>query len=366
MLTYEFRDRVLQFLDGATPAFPAHAKISGALAPRPPFGGELGVTRNSAQGVKMRARSSPSTGRFFLELDEPLFPPLSARSPAGTEVFSIDGHEVSVESRVQSLEEVANLLGALCYVFPAILNLDLPDSPYLLYAWGQIGEAKFQWHFHPEELQASVKVTSKELQEQYVVRSWAQVSLVRRSSRMFMSLHYFRMACRLLIAGQNRFEFMAEAVLNLAKCLQSLCGESRDDVRVVLGQLGVSSQEAEALYLPALFLRSSFDVAHVSLTQYNPEQLRTLHNYVDLAESAFRRLLKTALELFERGDFKLGSSTGGGSSPEEARFIKTLGDNVRPFRDAISNAAVNIGDGGTAHSAFDVSPRRTRPVPPAS
>ena len=147
---------------------------------------------------------------------------------------------------------------------------------------------------------------------------------------------------------------MAEAVLNFAKCLQSLCGESRDDVRVVLGQLGVSSQEAEALYLPAMFLRSSFDVAHVSLTQYKPEQLRILHNYVDLAESAFRRLLKTAIERFERGDFTPGSSSDAGCSPKHAAIIKTVGDNLRPFLDM----------GGTTHDAVDVPPMNTRREPP--
>ena len=365
MPIYQFRERVLKFKDEATLTFPSDAKISAKLEPLPPFGGEKGVTRNFSKDVKMMmAKASPSTGRFFFEMDEPLFPRLSARRVAGTEVFSINGNVVSVESRVQSLNDVENLLDTLCYIFPAVLNLELPDSPYTLYAWGHIGGAKFQLHYSAEQIIASAKCTSKELQEQFIVKSWEQTSLVRQSLRMTMSLHYFRMACRLInagqIAGQNRFDFMAEAILNLAKSLQSLCGESRDDVRGVLKQLGVSNQEAEALYLPVLFLRSSFDVAHVSLTQYNREQLNTLHKYADLAETAFGRLLKKALERFERGEFKPKSSNNKGIRAEEVKFIKTLGDNLRPFLEAASKGFIN-NDG-----AFNVSPLSTRPEPPVS
>ena len=91
MLIYEFRERVLQFKEEFTPAFPAHAKISAALRPRPPFGGELGVTRNASKDAKMTARYSPSTGRFYFQLNEPLFPQLSATSSTGIEVFLIEG-----------------------------------------------------------------------------------------------------------------------------------------------------------------------------------------------------------------------------------------------------------------------------------
>ncbi len=340
MLIYDLRGRFLNFRDEATPTYPADATISAELAPRTPFGGEVGLTRSATRDrdAKISARVSPSTGTFFFDLHEPLFPKLDARSAPGEVVFSIKGHVASVEARVESLQEVTDLLGALCYVFPAVLNLELLDSPYVRYAWGEIGGAKFQWHFDPRVLQGSIEVTSKELREASVVRSWEQTSLVRRSSRMFRSLEYFRTACRLLTAGQNRFEFMAEAVLNLAKCLQSLGGETRDDVRKVLGQLGVSSGEIEALYVPALFLRGYFDVAHISLTQYKDEELRTLHEYVDLAEGAFRRLLKRALELFERRDFTPASSSDEGSSAEKAAIIKTIGDNLRSFQDGCDAA----------------------------
>lgn len=364
MPIYQFRDRVLQFKEGATPVFPAVSTISAALAPRPPFGGEKGITKNFTKDIRTTAKASPSTGRFFFEPDQPLFPKLSARKLVGTETFSIDGYVVSVESRVKSLLDVEELLDILCYVYPAVLNLELPDSPYVLYAWGHIGGVKFQLHYAANEIKTEAKITSKELQEHYAVKSWEQSCLVRQNPRMFMSLHYFRMACRLInagqIAAQNRFDFMAEAILNLAKSLQSLCGESRDDVRGVLKKLGVSDQEAETLYLPVLFLRSSFDVAHVSLTQYSREQLNILHNYVDIAEKEFRRLLKTALEHFESGEFKPKPSNNKGIKPEEVNFIKKLGDNLRPYIEASSNAFVNGDD------AFNVSPLGIRTEPPAS
>lgn len=362
MLIYEYRNRLFHFEGEGKPTFPAHAVISTALAPRVPFGGVAGPTRTSAVGVDVRARVSPSTGRFTLEAKAPLFEPLSA-GLSGSERFSMEGHIATVETTVGSLQEVADLLGALSYVLPAILNLEIVDAPYSLHSWGRIGDSKFQWHYHPQELRASVKIAAKESQEQTVVRSWQRAGLIRRNLRLFMSFHYFCTACRLLMSGQHRFEFMAEAVLNFAKCLQALCGESRDDVRSVLRQLGIADNEIEALYMPALFLRDSFNVAHISLTQYSLEQLRAIHTYVELAENAFRRLLVRVMEQHEAGTFA-PSSQGGSVSSREAAIIERLGENLKSYEAAAARAAVTLDETGTSHPAFLATAPTQRRGPP--
>jgi len=328
VLIYESRARVIAFAKGATFAFPSKAKISASFEPRIPFGGATGRTRNTVAGAAMRAKESPSTGHFFMLADSPLFPPLAFSAPISGAVFSANGHEITVEAEVGSIQEVADLLGALCYAFPGILNLYLPDSPYAHFAWGDIGGVPFQWQFSGSELRASLTVTTSEHQQQLLVDSWQKVDLVRRHPRLFMALHYFRVACRLLHVGSNRFAFMAEVVLNLSKSLQSLCGEKRDEVRQTLSQLGISELPIEALYLPAMFLRDAFDVAHVSLTQYAPEQLAIIHRYVDQAEASFRTLLAAAIDRVNAGTFQPKQHTPDPNDSNVVSFLATLERNL--------------------------------------
>jgi hypothetical protein len=367
MLVYEFRNRLLHFLGETRPSFPAKVEISTALAPPVPFGDGIGPTRTTAHNAEFVARPSPSSGRFILEAKGPLFEPLSATSESSTESFAINGRTATVRATVDSIQEVADLLGALNYALPAVLNLEIPDAPYSLYSWGAIGGVKFQWHYHPQELRAGVKVVTKELQEQSVLRSWQRVRLIRRNPRLFMSFHYFRTACRLLMSGQHRFEFMGEAVLNLAKCLQALGGESRESVRDTLRQLDIDDEATEALYIPAMLLRDRFNVAHVNLTQYTPGQLRTLHTYVELAEDAFRRLLVRAMEYHEAGRFT-PSSHAGIVDRHEADVLERLEKNLARFEAEAAGKAVALDQkAGIDHPAFAMTaPPRMRTVPPDS
>jgi len=42
-------------------------------------------------------------------------------------------------------------------------------------------------------------------------------------------------------------------------------------------------------------------------------------------------MVDETLERFERGDFKPKSSNNKDIKPEDVKFIKTLGDNLRPY-----------------------------------
>jgi hypothetical protein len=126
----------------------------------------------------------------------------------------------------------------------------------------------------------------------------------------------------------------------------------------------MADDEIEALYIPALFLRDSFNVAHISLTQYSLEQLRVIHTYVELAEDAFRRLLVRAMEQHETGAFAPSDSLGSVSN-REALVIQRLGDNLQKFEAAAGDAAVSLDETGTTHRAFRASPpTRGRKPPP--
>ncbi len=77
-------------------------------------------------------------------------------------------------------------------------------------------------------------VTSKTNQERLITNSWRLIAVVANSRRLMGGLHYST-----LTAGFNRFEFAAEALLNLAKSLQSTFGESWDEVRAELEKLQI-------------------------------------------------------------------------------------------------------------------------------
>jgi hypothetical protein len=306
MFTYVLREREFQFLKGTNPQFPNDATVYIELEPGVPFGGHTGITRHTVRGLGIKARVNLSTGRFVVESSTPLYDPLEASIAIAGTVFQIKGNIALVQSRCTSQQDLTDLLGKIYYAFPALLNVYLPDSPVPKYAWGTVGDAKFEWHFKPTEIQTPLKVTSKSHQEELVLASWRRVSLLEQSRRLTGGLHYFHVACRLLALGHNRFEFMAEALLNLAKCLQSLFGEFNEEVRSELIKLGsFSSDEIERRFIPALILRSKFDVSHVSLSLLSRDQLKVLHRYTDSAEYAFRELLQHLLERVERGEYTL-------------------------------------------------------------
>lgn len=332
MLLYRLRDRVLYFKDGTAPVFPAEVEVCAALAPEVSFGGVSGVSRNVVRAGGFKATANTSIGKFVMERDTPLFEPVVASITVGDTVFKVERNVVSVRSQCKSAQDLTNLLGALNYAFPAVLNVYFLDAPYPAYAWGQVGGAKFNWTYAPTEVIGSTFVTSKEGQEGLITDAWHYVAAVANSRRLMAGLYYFHVACRLLETGHNRFEFMAEALLNFAKSLQSLFGETRDSIREELEKLGAYDQnEIEGKFMPALFLRSEFDVAHVSLSFLSRGQLKILHDYSNIAEEAFRGLLKTVLEKVDAGEYALLPDTNLELSSDKDAFLEKLRSNIEPF-----------------------------------
>jgi hypothetical protein len=145
-------------------------------------------------------------------------------------------------------------------------------------------------------------------------------------------LYYFHTGCRLLSAGFNRFEFMAEALLNFAKCLQSLFGDSLDKIRTELARLGsFDPQEIEGKIVPALVLRNEFDVAHVSLALLTRKQLKLLHGYTQLAEAAFRDLLRAVLEKIAQGEYALPPDSPPMLSSKKESVLRRLEKSIGPY-----------------------------------
>jgi hypothetical protein len=249
--------------------------------------------------------------------------------------FLVKQNVVTVSSRCGSSQDLADLISIVYYAFPAILNVHLPDIPFPTHAWGGLGDSEFRWIFEPSGILGSATVTSKTHQERLITNSWRLIAVVANSRRLMGGLHYFHVACRLLAAGFNRFEFAAETLLNLAKSLQSTFGESRNQVRAELEKLEklqiFSEAEIEAKLIPALVLRNEFDVGHVSLDLLTGDQLRILHEYTNLAEEAFRNLYARLLEKLEAGEYSLRPDVASVPSPNKEAILRRLAKNIKPF-----------------------------------
>jgi len=137
MLLYRLRERIFQFEGGVSPRFPTDAIVHVALAPEVPFGGVPGTSRNAVTDTTGKARVNLSTGRAVLEWDKPLFGPVTASTAIAGTAFEASKNVVSVRSQCTSEQDLTDLLAAVFYAFPAVLNLYIPDAPFPTYAWGQ-------------------------------------------------------------------------------------------------------------------------------------------------------------------------------------------------------------------------------------
>ena len=331
MLLYRLRARLLHF-EGVSPRFPADAVVNVELAPEVPFGGAAGISRNAVTDTHVKGRANLLTGRIVLEWSKPLFEPVAASIAIADTAFEVKRNVITVRSRCTSEQDLADLLAAMFYAFPTVLNLYIPDAPFPTRAWGQVGTAEFNWIFEPTEVGGTYTVTSKENQERLVTDAWRHVAVVAPSGRLMGGLYYFHVACRLLAVGHDRFEFMAEALLNFAKSLQSLFGQSRDEIRVGIEKLSCyNNADIEGKFLPAMVLRDEFDVAHVSISMLNREQLRTLHDYSNIAEDAFRELQKTVLTRVNSGEYVLAADPRSSLSGDKQAILRKMRENIKPF-----------------------------------
>lgn len=328
MLTHVLRGKVVRFPQGRRPEFPADVVVRGKLAPKVPFGGHAGQSKSSTPGQNIVARANLSTGQFEIENPTPLFPPLVASTTVDRVVFRIDGDTVTAKLERATFDDFMGLLHILQYCFPAFLTVETPESPCILYTWGEVSGVPFQSQFDAEELQMRLWVTTQSSQEARVVKAWERAQLLSKHKRLSNGLHYFHVASRLLVTGNNRFEFMAEALLNIAKSLQCIFGETRDSVRQQLAMLGIDANAIERKYIPYLVLRNEFDVGHVSLAQLSREQSQILHTYADQAEGAFRELYKQLLEKIDRGEYALIPDNDEALSADRSAILARLASHL--------------------------------------
>ncbi|MDM4765530.1 hypothetical protein [Pelomonas sp. SE-A7] len=307
MLTYQVRPRIFRTGDSQFPEFPLSGEIRLHLAPRQPFGVEAGGGRTAVMGGGSTVTFNANNGEYFIVSKTPL-QPLDVTLSAPDQVIRLEGARLTVSQSFESLKQVAAVIDGLYFAIPALLAVEFADPPFVERVDGTLGGVGFRWEL--EDWAVRAVATTQVKQEQLFAKSWERLSLLAdpQGRRLFAALHYFHTAARLARVASVAGEFLPEILLNLSKVLEVLFppggdGMSRNAARAGLKGIGISEDEIESDYLPAMVLRNEIDVGHVDLSLFAADQLQTIHGYTERAEAAFRRLLSRVLTRIEEGTF---------------------------------------------------------------
>lgn len=339
MLTYQLQDRVIMMTDEPPPEFPTHISIDVVFGPLSAFGMSSEAGRLAVTGHKAQMIWNANTGRSHVLSDPPLeLLDVTLQTPA--QRMSVNGNILRYETECKDIEQLVGSLQAWLYLFPALLNTQFPDPPYVTQVTGSIGEAPFRWQHR--EVTAHMYSQSAESIEAHVGESLKRMELFVgvRNRRLVAGMHYFHVASRLLIVGESQWDFMAEAVLNMNKSLQIMFGESRDEVRAELKALGYSEDEVEGDFIPLMVLRNQFDVGHPRLAIFRSDQLQVLYRYLSQSDMRFRELFRRLLEAVESGTYEISQVEDLRLDDEEQREFDRLIEGMRArLPDRNSNGA---------------------------
>ncbi len=328
MLTYQLHTRVFQIETGTQFDFPNKVHIEIKCAPAPAFGCEDGPSRTLVRGHAASVRINANTGRWTVQSQPPLETlVVTLKSP--TTQFRLDGDVVAYDFECDNLEDLEGVLVAFKWILPTLLNLEFADPVVIEYIRGQVGETTFRWEHVADEWRISMRpVTANEL-EKHVAYSVEALSLFNGTGnrRLAAALSYFHTATRLAVCGDSPWEFMAESILNFAKCLDILFVTSqntRDDVRNGLATLDYTDEEIEGDFIPILILRSYIDVAHPRVRLHKRRHLQILYRYIASAEENVRQLLRRIVSKVQDGSFVVHGEEQLSMSSEDCRDMERL------------------------------------------
>jgi hypothetical protein len=251
----------------------------------------------------------------------------------GTSV-TIIGNTATLRFHARTLDEVLGAADALLHGLPAILatRMDYPCTVESIV--GSTDTARFGYEV--SELRFRIPLVREDDFRQSVQHALRQLPILGEEdqARLLGASIYFYRARRLVEAGHTPYEFMAEAVLNLAKCIEALFppegdGGTRDAIRRGLERVGRSAADIETWFLPALALRSALDVAHVRLALLSREDVELLTEYVEHAAEHFQKLLQNLFDELEAGRSPIPAYTRAAVDGSAATALERLRSQLR-------------------------------------
>ena len=338
MLTYQVRERVYRQSEGQKLTFPNDVELVFFFQPLQPFGKEPGGGRTAVGAVEATVYFDANTGHHTITSRTPLNP-LEVVIEEPVRSVRLTGNELRIKTRCNAPNDLDELIQSIFFGFPMLLNVQFADPPVVEGVTGQVGSTPFRWEL--DNWRMEFYTTTQELQEQRVALAWEGFNILSApgNRRLIAALHYFHVACRLCRAGNSPWEFMSETILNLSKVLEVLFppaagdGRTLDAVRDGLSKLGFSEKQIEASFIPAMCLRNQIDSAHVDLSIFTRDQLRTLHAYTDSAETAFRLMLQRLVEKIKSGELSVPQYSITGARAEAVTIIEKIAErcvHIRP------------------------------------
>jgi len=309
VFTYQVRPRTYRPPEGKEISFPNDVELIFRFRPLQPFGKEPGNGRTAVKDVEANGLFNSNTGYYSIQSKSPL-KPLEVIIKEPVRRVEMRGNDLHIYTRFNSLEEMDESVQSIFFVFPILLNIEFADPPFVERVAGKVGEVDFGWEL--SGWQANFDITTQEFQEKRIIISWMHFDVLSNpdNRRVIAALHYFHVACRLSRVGNAPWEFMSEVILNLSKVLEVLFPPSTQDSKTIdaartgLIELGYSDIEIERNFIPTIAIRNQIDSAHVDLSIFTRKQLNTLHAYTEVAEIAFKEMLKRLLTKTQLGLYK--------------------------------------------------------------
>lgn len=328
MFTYQVRPRIFR-AQGQAPPFPVECEIRVHFHPLQPFGLEAGQGRTTVRAVAARSTFNANNGQHSIESHQPLSP-LNALINDGAGVAHFEGNTFRLVRSFPNGRELASTVEGLYFGLPILLNLGFADPPYVERIDGRIGTVAFRWEL--AEWHASFHTTTQAEQEAHAGTAWVRMGILAHPDRrrLIAALHYFHAACRLDRASATIGEFLPEVVLNLSKTLEVLFpptdgdGKTRDAVRQGLRAVGLTNDQIERDFIPAMALRNEIDVGHVELGLFKPAELTVIHSFIERAEGAFRDMLGRVMASVEAGTFEIRPYTVGPARRDAKAVIERM------------------------------------------
>lgn len=305
---FTYRQNRVFFMEEGRLEFPCRVRVNIRLDPNPAFGDSvpgMTVPTNSTGHMTWNA----NTGRSLVECDQPLPPCDVAATIDGIDI-RIDGGTIVAEWECTDRAGLVGTLGALHFVLPLSLGLELLDPAVVATTSGTAGDAKFVWQV--AQTKGQFEVVDAEDRDVRCRRAIECLPVLcdPKNARLLAASAYFRQSDRLIAVGNGPSEFAGEAVINLAKVLEVLFpgkpDRTREAVRAGLDQLGYGADEVEG-FISCLVVRSSLDAAHVRMATLANDERQHLQAFLERILGSFRRLMTDIVKGVLDGTFTLAS-----------------------------------------------------------
>ena len=123
-------------------------------------------------------------------------------------------------------------------------------------------------------------------------------------------------------------------MLNYAKTLEVLFGDSRDQIRHGLASCGIADSDVESRFIPITLLRDILDVAHPRLAQLHSDRLQNLYLFLIDTEADFQNLLRSACSSLASGSWRPHATGSPQFDKDDLRTIDRILENNAARRSA--------------------------------